>query len=98
MKRNPKRQYIEDRLKSIKVKKFRPLLFFTRCCCCGYEYKYEPMFECGFDDVCIGRYRNYIYGCTNCFSSTNDFRSYLEKNDKLYTEKTLNELFEATYE
>lgn len=89
MKRDPNRKYIDEHLNSIKIKRITPLFFFTKCCCCGYEYKHEFMFECSFEDSWFEHNRHYIYGCSNCFSSANDFRSYLERNGKLYTEETL---------
>ena len=89
MKRDPDRKYIDEHLKSIKITSFKPLFFFTKCCCCGYEYKHEPMFECSFEDNWFEHNHHYVYGCANCFSSANDFRSYLERTGKLYTEETL---------
>ncbi len=88
MKRNPVEASVNEKLRSIKVKTIKPLIFWTRCCKCGNEFKREPMYQCSYEDYCLD-HTHYYSGCTHCFKSGDDLVSYLQDNHILYTAEEL---------
>lgn len=90
MQRDPRQQYINQHLKSIRIKTIKPLFLYEKCCKCSMEYKRERMYECSFQNAFIDQ-TNYVQGCSHCFESAEDFRKYLEDNDILYTEESLSD-------
>ena len=92
MKRNPKEEFIKDRMKSVHIRKIYPLLYWTKCNNCGMEFKREFMYRCervGY----MGMYEHVI-GCSHCFKDEADFIEWLKENDFLYTEESLSEKYD----
>lgn len=87
MKRDPKENYVQRHMNSIDVRKIKPF-FYRKCAKCGMEYKRETMYECSFLDDWF-EHTNIKSGCTECFSSADDFKKWLQKNNILYTEERL---------
>lgn len=92
MKRDPEKQYIKEKMESIRVKKIHPRFFYHTCVKCHFEYKKEQMYQCDWDDSLL--IRSYTrYGCSHCFNSETEFVKYLQDNGILYTEETLKEAY-----
>ena len=95
MKRDPYKEYIKEHIDSISIKKNKPRFSYKRCVKCRMEYKKEEMYKCSWLDKTYmnynkGNYANHnMFGCTNCFSSEGKFIKYLEDNEYLYTEESL---------
>jgi hypothetical protein len=96
VKRDPKQQYIDEHISSIRVKKIYPFLFYHQCLKCGMEYIREPMYECSYRDWFF-EHTSYHEGCSNCFSSENDFKKWLQDKKILYTEETLAKHYDSPY-
>ena len=84
MKRNPCEVEKIKYYKNIHIKKCFPILY-TECCKCKMEYKFESMYECSYMSHIID-WIFYKHGCTECFSSKDEFRKYLENTGTLLTE------------
>lgn len=95
MRRDPKQHYIDEYMKSVRVKRIFPLLFHYKCNKCGMEYIREPMYE-GSELDCVGE-KEYIRGCSHCFYSKDQFRTWAQDNGYLYTEEFLSERMDKMF-
>lgn len=95
MKRDPKEEYIKRYMKSIKIKKNYPRLYWRKCERCGMEYVKEPMLE-SFSllspnhDIIVTH-----CVCTNCFKNEETFKTWLQDVGLLYRKETVASLYEA---
>lgn len=76
MKRNPIEAAKKEYYDSIRFKKIKPRFFFKTCDKCHNEFKKEPMYECSFSDDYFTGVTHYVHGCTECFSSIEEFKTY----------------------
>lgn len=97
MKRDPRQQYIDEHMSSIRIKKIYPFLFYHQCLKCGMKYIREPMYECSCRDWLFGHNTLYCEGCSNCFGSKNDFKKWLQDKKILYTKEILAKHYDNPY-
>lgn len=87
MKRDPIDLLINDYNKSVKVRKRFPLLKYKQCRKCRMKMTREPIYVCSYPIVSFGLINfNRIetaYGCQDCFSTTDDFLTYLRNQNTL---------------
>ncbi len=88
MKRDSRKVEIQKYLKSIRVKKIKPIFFWEECKKCGLEFRRENIYECIYTSFPFER-TSHFYGCTNCFHGEEHFVKWLQDNDFLYTEEKL---------
>ena len=92
MKRDPEKQYIKEKMESIRVKKIHPRFFYHTCTKCKFEYRKEHMYQCDWDDsLLINSYTR--YGCSHCFDSETQFVKYLQDKGILYNEESLKKAY-----
>ncbi|WP_448822094.1 hypothetical protein [Cetobacterium sp.] len=96
MKRDSRKVEIQKYLKSIRVKKIKPI-FWRECKKCGLEFRRENIYECIYTSLPF-EHTSYSYGCTNCFHSEEYFVKWLQDNDFLYTEEKLQKWFKKLKE
>lgn len=84
MKQNPYDVAEKNYMRHIYSKKIRPRFSYCQCYKCRQEYKKEPMFKIEAKSYLFTFYHTY-YGCSHCFHTIEDFRKYLESQNKLLT-------------
>lgn len=92
MKRDPNKVEKIRYFKNISFRKCFPILY-TECCKCKMEYKFESMYECNYINYLVNWYC-YKHGCTECFSSEEEFRKFLEDKRYILTENNYEKIME----
>ena len=80
--RNPLEETKKRYFQNLKIRKIHPWLFYHSCIKCGDEFCREQMYECQEHSI-IFTWSNYYTGCTHCFNNKDEFRKYLEDEEKI---------------
>ena len=90
--RNPLTETKKRYFKNLTIRKIHPWLFYHQCIKCGDEFCREPMYECQEENILYSCF-TYYKGCSHCFHSKDEFREYLEEEEKILKEENFDSYY-----
>lgn len=95
MRKNLKKEFIENYYKNIKYKKVKPIFLWCQCDKCKDELLREEIYRVTVPDLILFGRSNEFFGCKQCFNDIQDFKEYCEEKRIVYKPDEVEKAFEV---